>query len=183
MSTFAVILDANVLIPAAPRDTLLRAAERGLYRLHWSAEILSEVERNLVKHGLTDAENARRLIGVLWDVFPEAAVTRYENLMTGLSNDPKDRHVLAAAIRASAQVIITENLTDFPEAVLSPYDIEAQSVDEFLTYLFSLAPSVMTQIIHEQAADLNHPPMTARGVLTELELIAPTFVQLVTKRL
>ncbi|CAN5510790.1 hypothetical protein BH20CHL1_BH20CHL1_07030 [soil metagenome] len=144
MSAFAVILDANVLIPAAPRDTLLRAAERGLYRLHWSAEILAEIERNLVEHALTDEEGARRLIGIMRDVFPEATVTGYQKLMAGLSNDPKDRQVLAAAIRAHAQVIVTENLADFPEAALAPYDIEAQSVGQFLTHLLSLTPSVMT---------------------------------------
>jgi hypothetical protein len=39
-SRFPVVLDSCVLYPMYLRDTLLRAAEAGLYRVHWSQEIL-----------------------------------------------------------------------------------------------------------------------------------------------
>jgi PIN domain len=61
LSSFGVVLDACVLIPATLRDTLLRAAEKGMYRLHWSDEILDEVRRNLVKRAMTSPENAQDL--------------------------------------------------------------------------------------------------------------------------
>ena len=47
MTSFGAVLDANVLLKAGPRDTLLRAAEVGLYRPYWSETILDEVQRNL----------------------------------------------------------------------------------------------------------------------------------------
>ena len=40
---FQVILDANVLFPFTLRDTLLRAAERELYLIGWSGQILEEM--------------------------------------------------------------------------------------------------------------------------------------------
>lgn len=46
---FNALLDASVLVPAALRDTLLRAAASYLYRLLWSSEILAEVERALLQ--------------------------------------------------------------------------------------------------------------------------------------
>jgi hypothetical protein len=52
-----------------------------------------------------------------------------------VANDPKDRHVLAAAIVSHASVIVTSNLRDFSDTALTPFAIEAQSSDQFLTIL------------------------------------------------
>ncbi|MEO7000587.1 MAG: hypothetical protein ABI068_02125 [Ktedonobacterales bacterium] len=93
-----------------------------------------------------------------------------------MSNDPKDRHVLAAAVYAGAQVIITSNLADFPDAALEPYGIEAQSPDEFLLQLCDLHKHRLAQIIMEQAHALNNPPHTPEQVLDTLAQHAPMFV-------
>ncbi len=100
-----------------------------------------------------------------------------------MSNHPKDGHVLAVGVGVHAQLIVTENLRDFPDTALAPYDIEAQSLDEFLSHLFSLAPARMTRVVCEQAADLEDPPMTVEEVLAALATWAPTFVASVAKRL
>ena len=107
------MLDANVLFPFTLRDTLLRAAAAAFYQLRWSAEILDEMERNLVSTGTMPADKAARLRGVMVQYFPEADVTGYEPLIAGLLNRAKDRHVVAAAVKAGAQVIVTANLGDF----------------------------------------------------------------------
>lgn len=44
---FVALLDANVLVNAPIRDTLLRAAEESLYRLILSVDILEEMRRAL----------------------------------------------------------------------------------------------------------------------------------------
>ncbi len=81
--------------------------------------------------GLADAEAPARakLVG---RSFPDALVTGYESLIDGMTNHPKGRHVLAAAARASAEVIVTFNLSDFPEPALKPYDIAAIHPDDYL---------------------------------------------------
>jgi hypothetical protein len=84
--------------------------------------------------------------------FPEASVTSYQNLEAVLTNHPKDRHVLAAAIRCSAQTIVTFNLKHFPESALQPFDIEAIHPDQFLVDQFHLDDALVTLKFTEQAA-------------------------------
>lgn len=110
---FLVVVDANVLFPLTLRDTMLRAAAAGFYQLRWSAEILDEMERNLVSTGTMPADKAARLRATIQSYFPEAEVTGYQPLIAAMQNDAKDRHVVAAAVKAGAQVITTANLKDF----------------------------------------------------------------------
>lgn len=169
------VLDANVLIKAGPRDTLLRGAEHDLYRPYWSETILQEVERNLVRHHLTTRTQAQRLLNVLREVFPEAIAQGYEHLIPDMPIQAKDRHVLAAAVGVGADVIVTDNLRDFPASSLEPYGVEAQSLDSFLMELFALYPERMVQILAEQGADLN--PLRDRSeVIRSLAPHAPGFV-------
>jgi predicted nucleic acid-binding protein len=179
LSSFGVVLDACVLIPATLRDTLLRAVEKGMYRLHWSDEILDEVRRNLVKREMTSPENAQDLIDQMNNFFLEANVRGFEVLIPSMTNDKKDRHVLAAAVMSRSQVIVTSNIKDFQKKALEPFGIEAQTPDEFLTHLFYLKPTLMTEILSEQVRDLNDPPMTVSEVLEVLSIVVPDFVKLV----
>jgi predicted nucleic acid-binding protein len=136
-AAFRVVLDANVLFPFTLRDTLLRAAEAGVYQLYWSDAILDEVQRNLVRQGVATAEQAGRLISTMKAAFPESLVTGHEAMIDSMPNESKDRHVVAATVKAGAQVIVTNNLKDF--ATL-PDGIEAQSADEFLCNVLDLDP-------------------------------------------
>jgi predicted nucleic acid-binding protein len=178
LSSFGVVLDACVLIPATLRDTLLRAVEKGMYRLHWSDEILDEVRRNLVKREMTSPENAQDLIDQMNNFFPEANVRGFEALIPSMTNDKKDRHVLAAAVMSRSQVIVTSNIKDFQKKALKPFGIEAQTPDEFLTHLFYINPTLIKEILSEQACDLNDPPLTVPEVLEVLAIVAPGFVKL-----
>lgn len=182
MSSFGVVLDACVIIPATLRDTLLRAAERGMYRLHWSEPILEEVRRNLVKKGMTSPKGAQSLIDIMSEVFAEAFIRGFETLVPQMTNDTKDRHVLAVAVMSRSQVIVTSNISDFPNVALDPLGIEAQTPDEFLTHLLDLYPQRLTQILVEQAQDLTNPPMSVQEVLEELALHAPSFVNIISSR-
>jgi predicted nucleic acid-binding protein len=167
---FVVIVDANVLFPFTLRDTMLRAAAADLYQLRWSSEILDEMERNLVATGRMTADKGARLRAAMEQSFPEALVTGYEPLVAGMLNDPKDRHVVAAAVKGGAQVIATANLRDFTPL---PDGIEAQSPDEFLCNLFDLDPEGFSQLLREQAADLHKPPATLDDLLARLARMVP----------
>src|SRR5262249_12530456 len=80
-----------------------------------------------------------------------------------------DRHVLAAAIRTNAQVIVTYNLNDFPAAMLARFDIEAQHPDDFLVSLVDAAPGVVCSAVKQQRESLRNPPKTAEELLATLE--------------
>lgn len=178
MSPRIVLLDANVLIPAVTRDTLLRAAQAKLYLPVWSAEILAEVERNLVGRGMVTVDRARRLMRVMNIVFPDALIAGHDHLIAALDNHPKDRHVLAAAIHAGAAIIVTQNVSDFPPSSTGKYGISVATIDQFLVQLRDSKPSAMHHIIQVQAAELTNPPLTYDDVLDNLEIFAPRFAAL-----
>jgi predicted nucleic acid-binding protein len=167
------VRDANVLYPFTLRDTLLRAAAAGLFRVHWSEQILEETTRNLVADGIVTAGQAARLRAAMDRAFPEALVSGYEDLVPEMRNDEKDRHVAAAAHVARAQVIVTGNLGDCRQL---PRGIQAQHPDGFLCRLLELNPGVLSAVVREQAAEVRRPPRTLDDVLRALGKVVPTFV-------
>src|SRR5438552_2445019 len=100
----------------------------------------------------------------------DCLVTGYEDLIDFLSlPDPDDRHVLAAAIRAGADVIVTCNLADFPAEALARFDIAAQHPDDFLIYLLDQASGIVCAAVKRQRESLRNPPKTAEELLATLE--------------
>ncbi|MFL5354230.1 PIN domain-containing protein [Archangium sp.] len=170
---FRVFLDTNVLFPSALRDTLLRAAETGLVQVYWSADVLLELERNLVRSRRYDAQGAARLIQAMRKAFPSAEVRDYQHLIASMLNHPKDRHVVAAAHVAGAQVIVTNNLADFRTL---PEGMEAQDADSFLQGLFDLSPEALVRVLTQQAADKRNPPLTLDQLLEGLARSVPGFI-------
>jgi predicted nucleic acid-binding protein len=179
MSSFRVVLDANVIFPASLRDILLRAASADLYRLYLTDDILNETCLNLVSKGKMTEAGTHRLSHAIRMSFPEAFVTDYHLLIPSMTNQEKDRHVLAAAVKAGAQVIVTTNLKDFPPKSLAPFDIEAQSPDDFLVHLYYLDCELIARIILDQAGELRKPGKTVPELLDILTQHAPTFARLV----
>lgn len=170
MPSFTVLYDACVLYPAPVRDLLIRLGRAGLFRAKWTEEILDECFRNIVEDRPDlRPEQLERTRELMNQAIPDCLVTSYQELIAGLSlPDPDDRHVLAAAIRANAQVIVTANLKDFPAEVLERYGIEAQDPDEFVFHLTDLAPTAVWQVVQEQAASLKNPPRTIGQLLDKL---------------
>jgi predicted nucleic acid-binding protein len=165
---FPAFLDTCVLYPAYLADTLLRLAEASAYRPLWSADVLAELRRNLIERGIPPDRVDRR-IALMTRSFPDALVTGYGSLVDGMANDPKDRHVLAAAVRANAEVLVTFNIKDFPEPALKPYDIVAVHPDEFLLDQLDLYPGLTMAVLRQQAASYRREPTSVPGVLVLLE--------------
>lgn len=171
-----VVLDACVLFPMPLRDTLLRIAEIGLYRLHFSQEILDEATRNLVKQSRMTQEQAAKYQECMKQFFPESIVEDYESLILLMTNNPKDRHVLAAAVKTKADIIVTSNLKDFPTKSLQPFGIKALHPDQFLIDLFSnYEIDIAVDILKQQVEDLKNPPMTLKELIERLSRQVPEF--------
>lgn len=156
---FTVVLDTCVLYPAILRDTLLRLAERELYRALWSADIIEELSGNLAEAGL-GRDSVDRLLAEMRRAFPDAEVTGYRSLVGAMTCDPKDRHVLAAAVRADAAAIVTFNTDDFPTESVDPFEVDVIHPDRFLLDLLDLAPSAVRAAVVEQAAAYKREPRT-----------------------
>jgi len=100
----------------------------------------------------------------------DALVTGYEDLIPGLQlPDPDDRHVLAAAIRGQADVIVTMNLRDFPFDSIGSFGIEVQHPDEFVLHLFDLAPGAVVAAAQNHRQSLRNPTRTVAEYLETLE--------------
>ena len=128
-----VLMDACVLVPAALRDTLLRLAEHPrLYVPRWSEEIIAETVRNLQNRIGLPAEKTDYLVAQLRKHFPDSWVPGYERLVASMDNHPKDRHVLAAAVKCGAQVVVTYHKRHFPAAATKPWGIDVQGPSAFL---------------------------------------------------
>jgi predicted nucleic acid-binding protein len=160
MTKLRVVLDACVLFPMYLRDTLLSTADEDLYLPYWSQKIIDEVIGNLVKGGTLSQEKAKNLERTIQRAFPEAMVEVPVALEQAMTNDPKDRHVLAAAVTAGADIIVTNNLKDFRENDLAPWNIIAQSPDEFLSDLLDEYPDSIVDLLQQQSQKYKNPPKT-----------------------
>ncbi|WP_035810020.1 PIN domain-containing protein [Curtobacterium sp. S6] len=166
--SFPVLLDACVLIPMPTADLMLRLAEAKQFRPLWSEEILDETERNLISGLGLPPEKARSRVTTMRTYFPDAMVRNYEPLTNAMTNDPKDRHVLAAAVRSGAELIVTFNKKDFPSESVAPYDLDVRNPDDFLLDQLDLSPESVTTAVHNLLHDAHHPPMTMDAYVEKL---------------
>jgi predicted nucleic acid-binding protein len=170
--TISVVLaDANILYSRTLRDYFLYAAAAGALEIHWSQQILDEMSRNLRnKLGLGDADTLR-LEHLMNDYIEYALVdVKAGDLATveGIEMDPRDRHVLAAALSAEADILLTENARHFPAHWMADHDIELLTAAELLTRLAEVFPDSV-RAAHEST--VRHSPKSDTEVLATLEEI------------
>jgi len=172
---YPALLDACVLLPMPLADTLLRMAETPrLYLPKWSDHIITEVSRNLMGPRWNKSpEQAKRREDALRLHFPEAWVEGFDPLIDLMTNDPKDRHVLAAAVSSGTKLIVTYNSKDFPISSLQPWGIERQGPSTFLINLYDLAPGIVARKLSEQAQVIGIP---LEDLLRRLQKNVPNFV-------
>ncbi len=142
-----------------------------LFRAKWTDEIHDEWIRNVLMNrpDLTK-DRLQRTRALMNSHVRDCLVIGYQDLIPSLTlPDINDCHVLAAAIRARADVIVTYNLKDFPAASLEQYGIEAQHPDEFITHLIDLAPPVICEAAKRQRMSLKNPPQSVEELLSAYE--------------
>jgi predicted nucleic acid-binding protein len=170
VSNFTAVYDACVLYPAPLRDLLMELALTDSFRARWSEEIHQEWIRNVLKNrpDLNESQLLKTK-GYMDTNVRDALVTDFESLIPSLNlPDKDDRHVLAAAIRCGADVIVTFNLKDFPSDYLSTFDVEAQHPDEFILYLLDLYPVQVCSAAEKVRQRLRNPVMDHEKYLANL---------------
>ncbi len=149
---------------------LVRLARTDLFRARWTDAIHDEWLGNLLRArpdlSVTQLERTRQLMNA---AVRDCLVTGYEARIANLIlPDPDDRHVLAAAIEAQAQVIVTFNLRDFPASRLEPFGIAAQHPDDFLLQVIALNPLTVRETVETHQQALKKPPKPPAAYLETL---------------
>ena len=166
---FTVVYDACVLYPAPLRDLLLEIANSELVAAKWTDDIHDEWIRNLLINRPELKEKLSHTKALMDKAVPDALVKGYHSLIDGLvMPDKDDRHVLAAAIKCNAQIIVTFNLKDFPADLLSGFGIEAMHPDEFIEHQLGLSQGVVISCAKRVRARLKNPVITSDQYLEVL---------------
>ena len=161
--------DSNVLYPAALRDLLVRLGATNLVQVKWTEEILGEMVSSIVRNRPYLQDKIKRTRVLMKRHLPTAMVSGYEKWIPNIQlPDSDDRHVLASAIHSNSEIIVTNNLKDFPQETLDIYGIEAKNADDFIFLLFGINPNLVIKTIREQASDLKRYPKTFEEVLYDL---------------
>ena len=162
---FTCVLDTNVIHPIVIRDLLFWFAYYDLFTPKWSNHIFDEWKRLMKSKGASSEEVEKRLINAQ-SAFPDALVENYESLIDGLTlPDIKDRHVLAAAIKTNANVIVTNNLKDFPKDYLATFGLSVKSADDFITDTIDLNQETAVKAFKEMVLHKRNPDLDEYEVL------------------
>lgn len=138
MTISVVLTDANILFSRTLRDYVLYAADEGAIGVHWSSQVLAEMSRNLRQNlGLSQASTSR--LEHLMNDYIEYALVEVDPVhlaaVEAVEMDAKDRHVLAAALSADADILLTDNIKDFPAQWMAGQGIELLTAGQLLTRL------------------------------------------------
>lgn len=175
---FTAFVDANVLVGALKRNLLLTLSEAGHFRVRWSAAVLDETERaieNILGEKSEGDARARaaKHRSAMERAFEDATVTDYGAFLSigAQLPDPKDGHVLAAALKAEADVLVTDNLKHFPPDVLSPLGLDALSADVFIANTITLATASAIPALRKMRERFRNPEMDAERLLIRMEAV------------
>lgn len=169
MKPLVVFLDANVLYSAGLRDLFMHLHLHDLCHIKWSNQVQQEWMRNLLaRRPDLIPQRLERTRQLMIDFAPDSLVEGYESLSETLTlPDPDDRHVLAAAMTGNAKLIVTFNLSDFPQNALQPFGIKAWHPDTFITHLLDINPEQVCTAIRQHRIALRNPPKTIAEYLDE----------------
>jgi hypothetical protein len=149
----------------------MRLAVLNVFQARWTEEIHAEWIRSVLENRPDLKPSQLQRTKDLMNLHAQdALVTGYESLIPTLTlPDADDRHILAAAIHAQADMICTFNLRDFPAAVLEPYGIEVREPDELLSSLYDTNAATFFQATERQRQGLKNPPKSQADFWATLE--------------
>ncbi len=162
---YKCVLDTNVIYPIEIRDLLFWLAFYELYTPKWSKHIFDEWENVMRRKGILQ-DKIRKRTAKAQAAFPDALVKNYEKLIKTLDlPDMKDRHVLAAAIKTNADIIVTNNLKDFPQDYLANFGLKAKSADDFICDIIELNPDKAKAAFNQLVSNRKNPKMNHKVML------------------
>lgn len=173
ISTYTAFIDANVFYGARLRSLVLFVASTKIFRVRWSEKVHDEwidaLVAKLKKPSITK-EELQITRNAMNQAIPDSVVSGYQHLETGLKlPDPKDNHILAAAICTHASTIVTFNLKHFPIDYLREFNIDATHPDQFLCDAFNLAPDIFAEAVKQDFEHYKRPPLSFEKYIADLK--------------
>jgi hypothetical protein len=161
-----VIYDACVLYPASIRSFLMWLGVHDLVHPRWTERILDECFDNLLADRPDlDPDALSRTRRLMCEAIPDCLVDGYDSRIQRLTlPDSDDRHVLAAALEANAEAIVTFNLDDFPANRLRPHGLEATHPDDLVCELLDTHAKTILTCLEDEASIRNDPPRSIHDV-------------------
>lgn len=168
------VLDTCVIYPTVMRQMLLGVAHEGVFAPLWSARIIEEWQRAVVKLGSDGIAQAQAEAAMLAMQWPEAQVRWASSLESRLwLPDPADVHVLAAAVAGSAEMILTVNAKDFPRNILAEEGISRADPDTFLLGIYEAQPELVRGVgaaVLDEARRLSGEAWQIRNLMKKARL-------------
>lgn len=177
MPRLVAALDADVLVPVLTCDFLLTAFDLGLYEPVVSTEAIAEVERNLIEEfPQLDPVSLRRRVRHMRDALDDHLV--HPGLLDGVPEaiNPKDRHVIAAALAGEASIVVTDDKRLRAETEDADIDLVAMSADGFGAHLWELMPDDVGEVIRTLVAKRTKRPITPDELMEALRQPFPAMV-------
>lgn len=173
-SQLVAVCDACVLYSITMADLLTSLGEAGLYHPRWTHEIHEEWIRSVIENrgssGTVTREKLEARRDAMIEALEESLVEGYEELIPNLRlPDADDRHVLAAAIKSEAHLILTINLKDFPQQTLAAWNLTAQHPDDFTSELLQRDSEAVVTVVREMRERRKRPPVSPPDFLAQLE--------------
>jgi len=158
------------LYPTTLRSLLIDLSLLGVYQAHWTDELQNEWIRNLLIHRPDlDPAKLQRTRELMDRALDTARITGYEALIPTLQlPDRDDRHMLAAALHGGAELIVTQNLKDFPMEILDPLGVQAISPDRFIEDLLATHPESVLEALRRGRSRYRAPTVSAEELLAML---------------
>ncbi|MDW3221661.1 MAG: PIN domain-containing protein [Paracoccaceae bacterium] len=149
-----IVIDTCVLYPTVMREMILGVAQQGIFEPVWSTRILEEWARAAIKLGPTGEAQARSEIALLRAAWTKAESSPVPHVETRLwLPDENDIHVLAVAVSASADAIMTLNAKDFPKNILAEEGLDRIEPDGFLHRAWSDNPDAVSDVANRVLAE------------------------------
>jgi predicted nucleic acid-binding protein len=167
----AAILDTNLLFSAPVRDFYLNIADLGIYRPKWSSKILEELIKSITsKRKDINVKKIDYVISQMNLAFPDAQIFNYQTLNDNIKlPDKNDHHVLAAAIYAKVDWIVTFNVKDFPYDSIRKFNISVTHPDDFIVMLIEQYEKQIIIALNNKAKSLKNSPLSYDVVLSNLK--------------
>lgn len=164
-------VDTSVLFPFSVMDLLLALSENAVHQVFWTEHLLTEWERVIVREHRRTPETAASVVAAIRESFADSEITRarYEHLIDEMpGNDPDDRPHMAAAVAARVDVLVTNNLADFPAEALFERGVRVVDPDTYLCELLHDEAEELVVTVLRLASEKTRPPRTPEDLLQAL---------------